>query len=349
MLKWIFCGAKMDFMIRRLFILLFVASWLIAIADAQGVQADLLRRVNSLRQSHGLSGYTPHSALNAAAANHAGWLARTGVNSHYQEDGAGPKSRAANAGYSSNWVSENYYFGLNATAERAWNFWLNSPGHYAGLVSPYYDNIGIAAASASGRTAYVLVFGNAAGRLANSNSPTESSVESAGRAAPSYVVGLDEVGNILHKVQSGDTLGDIALIYGYTWEDIAYMLEINGMTADDIRVLQPGSIFLVPPKDGTFTPTPPSPEPTQIQGTATPVATSTPSPVATQTATPPTPTTRMRVGPAAPSISVSPDGPLSGDEFSAERLVLPALLTLAALAQAGIILGASFLLVRYST
>ena len=194
-------------MIRRLFILLFVTSWLIAIADAQGVQADLLRRVNSLRQSQGLSGYTPHAALNAAAANHAGWLARTGVNSHYQEDGAGPKSRAANAGYSSNWVSENYYFGLNATTERAWNFWLNSPGHYAGLVSPYYDNIGIAAASASGRTAYVLVFGNAAGRLANSNASTDASAESASRAAPSYVVGLDEFGNILHKVQSGDTLG----------------------------------------------------------------------------------------------------------------------------------------------
>ena len=64
----------------------------------------------------------------------------------------------------------------------------------------------------------------------------------------------------MHEVQSGDTIGDIALIYGYTWQDIPYMLEINDMSAEDIRLLKPGSVFLVPPKDGTFTPIPPTAE-----------------------------------------------------------------------------------------
>ncbi len=50
------------------------------------------------------------------------------------------------------------------------------------------------------------------------------------------------------------------------------------MTEDDIRSLEVGSIFLVPPYDGPYTPTPP-----QITDTPTPQATFTPTPVAEAT------------------------------------------------------------------
>jgi hypothetical protein len=67
------------------------------------------------------------------------------------------------------------------------------------------------------------------------------------------VVGVDEQGNIMHQVQPGDTVGGIALLYGYSWDDIPALLELNGMT--DARELEEGAIFLVPPYAGTYTPT----------------------------------------------------------------------------------------------
>ena len=104
-----------------------------------------------------------------------------------------------------------------------------------------------------------MVFGNASGRLSQAGSPASGS-QSASPAQPAFVLGLDERGNIRHEVQPGHTIGDIALIYGYTWDDIPAMLALNEMSWEEIRWLQPGREFLVPPKAGTYTPTaPPSP------------------------------------------------------------------------------------------
>ena len=111
---------------------------------------------------------------------------------------------------------------------------------------------------------------------ASSGSGVSSGGDAPANRQRSYVLGLDEFGNIKHEVQPGHTMGDIALIYGYTWDDIPAMLALNNMTRDDIRYLQPGEVFLVPPKDGTFTPTSEAP-------TATATATSNKNPPATDT------------------------------------------------------------------
>jgi hypothetical protein len=104
------------------------------------------------------------------------------------------------------------------------------------------------------------------------------------------VVGLDAHGNIMHEVQPGDTLGDIALIYGYTWDDIPYMMQLNGLT--NPRDLDIGSILLVPPYGGTYTPTPgeaatgatvePTPSPPENSPTASATAAPSLTPVPTQ-------------------------------------------------------------------
>jgi hypothetical protein len=96
------------------------------------------------------------------------------------------------------------------------------------------------------------------------------------------VLGVDEHGNIMHEIQPGETLGDIALIYGYTWNDIPTMLTLNGLTQDDIRKLEPGAVFLVMPHAGTYTPTPGGDPPT---GTPTAEPTAAPTLAATPTAT----------------------------------------------------------------
>ena len=74
-------------MMPRLLIMLALMTIAISPSNTQTAQSDLLSRVNNLRNSLGLPAYSLHSALNAAANNHAQWLARTGIGSHYQEDG----------------------------------------------------------------------------------------------------------------------------------------------------------------------------------------------------------------------------------------------------------------------
>lgn len=251
-------------------ILLLVLAAAVRPVQGQDAVSDLLGRINGLRSQLELAPYALNPALTAAAQNHANWMAANSTASHIQDNGSRPRDRAQAAGYNSAWVSENIYIGGMAGVDSAWNFWVNSPVHYAGLTSPNYQDIGIATATGAGGQAFVLVFGTMSwgGAPAQSaNTTTGGSGDRTGAAAaaaapPSFVVGWDAFGNIMHEVQPGDTLGDIALFYGYTWEDIPTMLALNGMTEADIRALEVGSVFLVPPQSGTYTPTPGNPEET---------------------------------------------------------------------------------------
>jgi uncharacterized protein YkwD len=270
--------------------------------SAQDVAGDLLGRINALRASLGLSGYRLNGALSAAAQSHAQWMAETGQVSHTQPNGSTPTTRAAAAGYPGAWVSENIYAGSNAGPDAAWGFWINSPIHYRGLTNASYDEIGIGSASTSWGRAYVLVFG-ASGSPAVSRSGSgggDGGGNSAAAAPPSFVVGVDASGNIMHEIQDGHTPGDIALIYGYTWDDIPAMLALNGLTEADQRALKVGSIFLVPPQAGTYTPTPGGP--TVTPGVAPADLTAIAQAVANTTALPPAPSATpeaMRLRPRA--------------------------------------------------
>jgi len=284
--------------------------------QAQDGTGDLLNRVNNLRASVGRAGYSLNGALLAAAQQQAQWIVDTGNVSHTHPDGSGPRTRAQNAGYPSAAISENIYGGTNASVDSAWNFWVNSGIHYAGLVNPAYTEIGVGIASGGWGRAYVLVFGNPNGYgyapaapavSAGSGNSGEGSSGSAGSgapAAPSFVVGTDEFGNIQHRVQPGDTLGDIALIYGYTWDDLPRMMQLNGLA--DVRDLVVGSIFLVPPYAGTYTPTvdpntpTPSPTATEIPPTITPYIVSTNTP----TEIPAVPTVGNDITPPAEIVQV---------------------------------------------
>jgi len=250
---------KQRFLIVLIFTALLVGNSLPA--QAQDAASDLLGRINGLRASLGLAGYTLNGSLSAAALNQAQWMATTGQISHTQSDGSTPSSRAAAAGYSGRWVSENIYGGGLAGVGDAWNFWLNSSLHYRGMTNPNYQEIGIATAAGGWGQSFVLVFGSPGGSEAY---VPPSSGGGGGSAAasgpPPYVVGLDSHGNIMHEIQSDQTIGDILLIYGYTWEDLPDFLSLNAKTQDDIRMLQIGEIVLVPPQAGTYTPTAPPPD-----------------------------------------------------------------------------------------
>lgn len=247
-----------------------------AALQAQDEAGDLFGRVNSLRASVGRPGYTYNAALAAAAQNQANWMLSTGSVSHTRPDGSGPRTRALNAGYPSTMVGENIYIGGMASVDTAWNFWVNSGVHYNGMVNPSFNEMGVGVAHGANGAAYVLVFGNSGGPMppppsSNSGSASVSGadVAAAPQGPPAYFVGVDASGNIMHQVQPGDTLGDIALIYGYSWDDLPALMALNGIT--DVRELEVGSIFLVPSHSGTYTPTPggPTETPTPLPPTPT--------------------------------------------------------------------------------
>jgi len=250
---------------------------------AQAQAGDLLARINNLRSSLGLPGYSINGALNAAAQSQAQWMAENATISHVRPDGSGPRTRAVNAGYPTTDVSENIYGGTGANIDTAWSFWVNSGIHYRGLTEPRFKDVGIGIATTSWGTTFVLVFGNPGGPAPFVPPPAGGSSGGGASAPPSYVRGVNENGFIMHEIQPEDTLGDIALLYGYTWDDIPYMMQVNGI--GDNRSLQIGEIFLVPPHDGTYTPTPgddsaaatSAPESEEAQATATPEPTDTPT------------------------------------------------------------------------
>ncbi len=251
--------------------------------------SDLLSRTNQIRAKLGLAAYTVNGALSSAAQNQATWMANTGNVSHVQSDGSRPRDRAAAAGYNSPWVSENIYAGTMATTDTAWVFWINSAIHYAALSSPNYSDVGIAWASGSDYTAFVMVFGSPPGDVAmpalppvnNASAPanTNGSGQTGNVAASDpnsnggakrpalrqrVIVGLDAVGNMMHEVQEGDTLGDIAMLYGYSWDVIPTVMAINRMNDADVRGIKVGSVLLIPPHEGTYTPTPAPPTATML-------------------------------------------------------------------------------------
>jgi Cysteine-rich secretory protein family len=226
---------------------------------AQDEAGDIIGRINNLRAGKGLPLYTVNGSLTAAAQSQANWMIANGCAvAHTHPDGSNPRSRAREAGYATDYVSENIYCGGRAGAGDAWGFWVNSGIHYAGLVNTRYKEVGVAVGRGDAGASYVIVFGNPGGPEFVPPAAAGASSASAGAAPglPPYVVGWDEHGNIKHEIQAGDTLGQIALIYGYTWNDIPGMLGLNGLTEADYRKLKEGAIFLVPPKAGTYTPTP---------------------------------------------------------------------------------------------
>lgn len=245
---------------------------------AQDEASDLFARVNNLRASVGRGPYAYNAALAAAAQNQAQWMLETGSVSHTRPDGSGPRTRALNAGYPSTMVGENIYIGGMASVDSAWTFWVNSGVHYAGMVNASFTEMGVGVAHGASGAAYVLVFGNSGGppppAPSTSGGAAAAADTSAQQGPPAYFAGVDEHGNLMHMVQPGDTLGDIALIYGYTWDDLPRLMAMNNIA--DVRDLDVGSIFLVPSHNGTYTPTPGGPTETPIPPTEPP---NTPTPI----------------------------------------------------------------------
>ncbi|HLC65116.1 MAG TPA: CAP domain-containing protein [Candidatus Nanoarchaeia archaeon] len=110
--------------------------------------ADLLALINNLRASLNVSPLAIHPSLEVAADNHSIDMIARDFFSHTNPDGVTASDRIWGAGFPGNTVGEN--LAANSGPEndqQAFDLWVNSPGHYANMVNPNFQYIGIGIAS----------------------------------------------------------------------------------------------------------------------------------------------------------------------------------------------------------
>jgi uncharacterized protein YkwD len=211
----------------------------------------LIQLVNNVRAEYGLPPYQVDASLMAAAQAHSEWAASVGTHSHTGIGGSTPQDRAVAAGYGGGQsvrVSENIYWGTNATPESAVQWWRNSPIHFRGMTSTNYTQIGAGIAYSASGGFFTLNFG-----IVLDGSPPPAAPPSAGQGEdvaelPVYVVEPVEVaepredGSIVHVVGEGQNPWDIAEAYDVPLSEI---LALNRLTDDSI--IRPGDELIIQP------------------------------------------------------------------------------------------------------
>ena len=99
--------------------------------EIAAIQEQCLQKNNELRAARGLRPHKLNAALNAAAQDHAAYMARTGSFGHYSN--GGPGGRAARHGFGAG-ARENIACGQQTVAI-VFDKWHGSRGHYANMMS----------------------------------------------------------------------------------------------------------------------------------------------------------------------------------------------------------------------
>lgn len=239
-----------------------------AAAQQGDAVTEVFNLVNGVRAEYGLPPYTQNSALMVAAQSHSAWGASVGYFDHVQPDGSRPRDRAVRAGYgdyNAVRVSENIYYGTNASPQSAVQWWRNSAIHFAGMTSTQYQEIGVGVAYGDSGGYFTLVFGV---KIADLPPPPPAASGSSGQQGGQAVVppelDIPEIpeiataapnadGSITHTVEDGQAIWNIAAAYQV---DVPTLLELNGLT--DNSFIHAGNRILV---RAASTPTPPPPTP----------------------------------------------------------------------------------------
>ena len=120
-------------------------------AGLDGVEQDLVARINAFRAARGLATLTVSDTLTAAAKWMSADMGARNYFAHTSLDGRSPTQRMFDAGYPAfgTWTGEDLAAGYTTTAD-VLNGWINSPAHYAVLVNPHYRAIGVGRGYAMG-------------------------------------------------------------------------------------------------------------------------------------------------------------------------------------------------------
>lgn len=237
----------------------------------KGDAYQVIALVNQVRASYGLPELQANSALMAAAQGHSDYQASIGTATHSGKGGSSPLQRAMAAGYGGGakvYVSENIYSGNNASPSQAVNWWTGDGLHLQTMINPNATDAGAGVAQNGETVYYTLLVGYVAGSPGNGSvSPPVAGGTRAPTARP-YIPLVTSTpnadGSIVHIVQPGQALWNIAAIYKVPLADL---LSLNGLTENSF--IYPGDKIII--RKAEITPTteltePPTPTLTPTQG-----------------------------------------------------------------------------------
>lgn len=245
-------------------------------APLKGDAYQVIALVNQVRASYGLPALQAHSALMGAAQGHSDYQASIGTATHSGKGGSSPVQRAIAAGYGGGakvYVSENIYSGNNASPSQAVNWWTGDGIHLQTMINPNATDAGAGVAQNGDTIYYTLLVGYVAGSPGRGAVPPPAS---GGTKAPTAVPYFPIVtstpnpdGSVVHVVQPGQALWNIAAIYNVSLADL---LTLNGLNENSF--IYPGDKILIrkaevtPTFEETLLPTA-SPTPTVLVNTPT--------------------------------------------------------------------------------
>jgi len=240
------------------------------IPSAAGSPFDLINAVNALRASYGLAPYSISPILMFTAQSQAEFMAATGDVSHTGFGGSSLTDRLLAAGYPlagdlslGGFRAENITSGNeDRSPQSAVDGWTRDAPHLDTMISPNLSEIGDGVAVANGRVYYVIdaalpTTGPAlpASTVIAGSVPTNSSPEANIFIAVVSTPNLE--GDVIHEVQAGQSLWQIAIAYEVKIDEIK---KLNNLLDDSIY---PGSKLLI--KTGEVTTLIPTASVTAVQ------------------------------------------------------------------------------------
>lgn len=123
------------------------------------LETGMIQWINQQRQANGLNPLKQSSSLSAAAQSHACDMATRNYFAHQRAGGPKLGQRAKANGYRYRVVAENIAYTGRANVAEAAKLWRQSPGHWANILKPQVREIGLAVASGSGKTYWVMNVG----------------------------------------------------------------------------------------------------------------------------------------------------------------------------------------------
>ena len=225
---------------------------------AQVAAYELISAMNFLRMSYGLPALIENSTINAVAQATAQTMA-DGLLSWHIGNVAGRISAAGYGAGKKVYATENFAVASGGTIDQIMLMWADYD-HMRPATTPNYCHIGAGTATASnGMTYYILQAAYISGEACDST-PTTGGGGTPGQppigygiVTPVEKVELNEEGNYVHEVKTGQSLWSIAVAYGVTIKEI---LAWNNLP--DSYVLWPGDKLTIagPESRALVTPTP---------------------------------------------------------------------------------------------
>lgn len=222
------------------------------VPSAAGSPFDLVNAVNALRASYGLAPYTISPILMFTAQSHAEFMAATDNVSHTGFGGSSLTDRLLAAGYPlagdlslGGFRAENITSGNeDRSAQSAVDGWTGDAPHLNTMISSNLSEIGAGMAIANGRVYYVI---DAALPTTGEVPPGSTSVAGSGSTVPSaesrisvaVLSSPNPEGDVVHEVQVGQSLWQIAIDYEVEIDDIK---RLNNLSDNNIY---PGDKLLI--------------------------------------------------------------------------------------------------------